>query len=689
MTTGTRGKSPLVLLDDFVARLQHVHRTDGGYKASCPVEGHRHGDKSPSLKIWPGDHMIMTWCYAGLGHTWEDVYSALGLSKADWCYDLEGSREVLSTYRYVDEKGEVLFRTIRFIPKSFVQEKLKTGADPTKESSWNKTLGDARRVPYNLQNLRTGIEAKAWPIWLVEGEKSAELLMREGEIATTTPMGAGNWKREYAEYFRGAKVCIVPDNDIPGREYASNAARDISRVAAVWVVNLPGLEESQDIDDWLVSHSVDDLKELAKRSLRWDPDEDGVQLIPIRDGARFIWPAGNVEIEFGRLSYEQGNVHAEASVSVNQARLVVARRINLQSSTALATLASGLNKRQDDIQWNEYVDEAANRAIVFFREAGRSTQVTTEEAPRPKFLVEGLFPDMMRPTLLFGDSETSKSVLATCILCSIATGESLLGDKAIPNRTGPVLYLDWEDDEELFRFRVQQLARGNKFLDRLNDLHIHYYHPPGPLHLYVDSLAREIEREGFVAAVVDSRGAAQDGPLSYEAETNRFFDAIAGLRVPSIVIDHLAKSELEQGATGVHSFGSVFTRGRVVCSWRMRRGEGRSPDVTSVELSSAKWNHGARLPSRRFIIDWAEGLEVREEGTSNRQHRTAVYDYLAEDGPAGIEIIAASTYLELDTVKHVLEVNEDLFKHNESGGWEVIPPAEWREGEWRRSEEPF
>jgi hypothetical protein len=52
-----------------------------------------------------------------------------------------------------------------------------------------------------------------------------------GEAATTSPMGAGSWLREYARYFRGAvEVIIVADCDDPGLEHAQQVFEDVSRM---------------------------------------------------------------------------------------------------------------------------------------------------------------------------------------------------------------------------------------------------------------------------------------------------------------------------------------------------------------------------------------------------------------------------------------------------------------------------
>ena len=51
-------------------------------------------------------------------------------------------------------------------------------------------------------------------IFLVEGEKAADAIKSIGMIATTAHTGAGSWPAAITEYFAGAQVIILPDNDV-------------------------------------------------------------------------------------------------------------------------------------------------------------------------------------------------------------------------------------------------------------------------------------------------------------------------------------------------------------------------------------------------------------------------------------------------------------------------------------------
>ena len=68
------------------------------------------------------------------------------------------------------------------------------------------------RLPELVKAVKDG-----YPVYIVEGEKDVETLRELGYTATTAG-SANDWKKEYAAYFTGARVVILPDNDKPGLE---------------------------------------------------------------------------------------------------------------------------------------------------------------------------------------------------------------------------------------------------------------------------------------------------------------------------------------------------------------------------------------------------------------------------------------------------------------------------------------
>jgi hypothetical protein len=101
-------------------------------------------------------------------------------------------------------------------------------------------------------------------VFYLEGEKDVDRARSVGLLATTNPMGAGKWRDEYAAFFQGRHVVVLPDNDADGAHHAKLVVQGVAHVAAsVKVVNLPGLPLKGDLSDWLdAGHTRDELEQL-------------------------------------------------------------------------------------------------------------------------------------------------------------------------------------------------------------------------------------------------------------------------------------------------------------------------------------------------------------------------------------------------------------------------------------------
>ena len=172
---------------------------------------------------------------------------------------------VVATYQYIDEDDILLYRQERIEPGSDGREKDFRLSRPDGKGGWHITFDDMRRVPYRLRELTRAI-ANDERVYIVEGEKCVEALVAQGICATTFVCGSNGWREEYADWFIGADVVILSDNDDPGRRYAKAIEHDIVPLARrVRVIALPGLEEpGDDIADWLdAGHTVGELMELV------------------------------------------------------------------------------------------------------------------------------------------------------------------------------------------------------------------------------------------------------------------------------------------------------------------------------------------------------------------------------------------------------------------------------------------
>lgn len=148
-------------------------------------------------------------------------------------------------YVYTDEHGAPLFRVTRTPDKRFFQSHFDYDTE-----TWQKGRGGVDGVPYRMPEIRSAVDAGR-PIYIAEGEKDVEALVRAGVDATCNAGGAGKWDAEWAPLFDGATVIIVADDDEPGRNHAADVAAKLTGFARDVRIVRP--REGKDAFDHLTS----------------------------------------------------------------------------------------------------------------------------------------------------------------------------------------------------------------------------------------------------------------------------------------------------------------------------------------------------------------------------------------------------------------------------------------------------
>jgi hypothetical protein len=223
--------------------------------------------------IGDGIAALMWLCGWDFSRAVAEVAKYLGIAPAKVAHT-NGKPKIVATYDYVDEQGTVLYQVVRYDPKNFRQRRPKVGG------GWEFSVKGTRLVPYRLQELLVaGLDRG---VLIVEGEKDADRAVSIGIVATTCAMGAGKWRPEYNEHFRGRSVYLVPDNDKLGREHAQQVAMSLHGIAkGIKVVELPGVPEKGDLSDWLDQGGTKDkLAELVKAAAEWKLAPTGKQPKP-------------------------------------------------------------------------------------------------------------------------------------------------------------------------------------------------------------------------------------------------------------------------------------------------------------------------------------------------------------------------------------------------------------------------
>ncbi len=252
------------------AGLQCIKKTGSEVLFTCP----RHDDKHPSLNINPDKNAWLCRPCGKSGNAWELAAFILDVNPDDkaklagWLREKgllsdngNQSKQFVCAYIYEDENRTPLFRTEKYmIPggKTFLQSRA------AGNGSWIGGKGcmcGVRLVPYRLPD---------WinkpTVYIPEGEKDVDNLWKWNLPATTNPMGAGNWREEFNQFFKGKRVVILADNDEPGERHVRKVAQNLLPIAqAVKIVRLHGLPLKGDVSDWIAAGGTrEPLVEIIK-----------------------------------------------------------------------------------------------------------------------------------------------------------------------------------------------------------------------------------------------------------------------------------------------------------------------------------------------------------------------------------------------------------------------------------------
>lgn len=223
-----------ILHGTLLPRLEGVKNQGGYFVARCPA----HDDHEPSLSITPGKTQpIVLRCHAGCQT--EDILAALDLTWDDISLPKEEQKDdgewtpvgpASHVYDYRDEDGKLLFQVLR-VPQPGGQKTFRQRVpDVTAKNDWRWSLGDVKRVIYRLPEIIEALDGGE-VIYIAEGEKDVEALVRQGVAATCNSGGAGKWRDEYTDLFIDAHVKIIADKDKPGQAHARQVADQIVEIA--------------------------------------------------------------------------------------------------------------------------------------------------------------------------------------------------------------------------------------------------------------------------------------------------------------------------------------------------------------------------------------------------------------------------------------------------------------------------
>jgi hypothetical protein len=232
--------------------------------------------------------------------------------------------------------------------------------------------------------------------------------------------------------------------------------------------------------------------------------------------------------------------------------------------------------------------------------------VTIGNKPRPvmqrNFLVERLIP-AGRPTILYGPWANGKGWVSVGICVAVAAGIPLAG---LRTQQGPILYLDWEDDEDTFSDRVWMVSRGLGLTEPPPNMY--YRACRGALSSQVHQIARFVDEHGVTLTATDSEGLAGGMPGergSYEDTALTLFEGLRHIRSTHLLIDHVSEEGRQNQKTVGKAYGSIYKMALVRNAWEIRKEQDLGASAFQVALYHTKANHGPLLKPLGLSIDFA------------------------------------------------------------------------------------
>jgi len=312
-------------------------------------------------------------------------------------------------------------------------------------------------------------------------------------------------------------------------------------------------------------------------------------------GWKFYWDMLSIDIEVSRLvETERNGLVGEIEIHTNDIPGIPKYLLGpidfpFKDGRAHAALIQQLDKRMHGPPWAQLVTDFSRLVIGQFskgsewqllRDANRA--VSFGYAFRPILLAK-------EPTLWFSAGGGMKSYLALCLAVMMETGLDIgIGSPLVRNH---VAYLDWEWDIGQHARRLDSIISPED-QDALGVNIVYRYCGGRPLRKQLEEVKRMVSEEGITYVIIDSASPAC-GRASDNDEIVAFFQAIAELKVGSLILAHVTKADRQNGEDGASTaYGGVQWENQSRSAWNLKKIQQEGANFADIVLTHHKVNGG-------------------------------------------------------------------------------------------------
>jgi len=352
-------------------------------------------------------------------------------------------------------------------------------------------------------------------------------------------------------------------------------------------------------------------------------------------------------------------------------------RFNLTSLQTRGTIARSLQSNilyeGTYLDWGLIISDVCLRALKLHRNGSSVQEIwPSEEIIIPKFLVKPILP-LNQPAIIFGDGGSGKGHIAQTlsIIAYLPFHDNPLGLMA-PDESCPVLYLDYESDEDEFTRTLSGLCRGFNLTVGLNRLEM-----STRLVSSIEQIKKRVLELNIKLLVIDSlapaAGISNNDPSEAAVE---LFRAIRTLpSVTTLIIAHTSK-DTESKRKRV--YGSVFYENLARSIWEVKKSQEPDDNQMIVSLKQTKANRRTELPiGLQYTFDDdtntidVSKIDLATTSLANQLPLSFQIRDLLRDGPIGTIEIAEILSATQNTVRAIMSrlKKQGTATKNKDGLW--------------------